>query len=86
MFTAQKILERRGLPSAEEKGAMFRVAQEKLLESGYLQIGLDHFVLSSAMSFIRRLSVTNCIAISKDTVRDVLQGKCMPLVSLLLLS
>lgn len=47
MFTAQKILERRGLPSAEEKGAMFRVAQEKLLESGYLQIGLDHFVLSS---------------------------------------
>ncbi|MDO5017512.1 MAG: oxygen-independent coproporphyrinogen III oxidase [Porphyromonas sp.] len=45
MFPAQKLLEKIGLPTPEEKEEMYRRARRSLLESGYLQIGLDHFVL-----------------------------------------
>lgn len=47
MFPQQKILEKRGLPSQEEKDEMYRRAQTLLLANGYEQIGLDHFVLPS---------------------------------------
>lgn len=47
VFPTQMMLEKRGLPSPEEKGEMFRAAQELLHKNGYLQIGLDHFVLPS---------------------------------------
>lgn len=42
---AQKILETRGLPSADKKLAMFEAGFKLLTESGYNAIGLDHFAL-----------------------------------------
>lgn len=45
MFPAQKLLENRGLPTAKTKAEMYDRARRLLLDSGYLQIGLDHFVL-----------------------------------------
>lgn len=47
MFPSQKILEQRGLPSSETKEEMYQHARKLLLDNGYLQIGLDHFVLPS---------------------------------------
>ncbi|MDO5036447.1 MAG: oxygen-independent coproporphyrinogen III oxidase [Porphyromonas sp.] len=41
----QKTLERRGLPSVEEKEQMYNAASQLLTDAGYRQIGLDHFVL-----------------------------------------
>ncbi|HOW41978.1 MAG TPA: oxygen-independent coproporphyrinogen III oxidase [Bacteroidales bacterium] len=43
----QLILEKRGLPTAEDKTEMFLAACDLLAEKGYKQIGLDHFVLPS---------------------------------------
>jgi oxygen-independent coproporphyrinogen-3 oxidase len=43
----QLILEKRGLPTAEEKTNMFLAAYDILKKSGYEPIGLDHFVLPS---------------------------------------
>ncbi|MFU8806808.1 MAG: oxygen-independent coproporphyrinogen III oxidase, partial [Bradymonadaceae bacterium] len=40
---AQKILERKDLPSAEVKLALQKLTIEKLTESGYLYIGMDHY-------------------------------------------
>jgi oxygen-independent coproporphyrinogen-3 oxidase len=40
---SQKILEARGLPSAEKKLAMFEVGFQLLTQNGYKAIGLDHF-------------------------------------------
>ncbi len=40
---AQKILETKGLPSAEEKLAMFETGFRLLTQNGYDAIGLDHF-------------------------------------------
>ncbi len=41
----QQILEKRGLPSAEEKMDMFLASYALLQQSGYQPIGLDHYVL-----------------------------------------
>lgn len=41
----QRILERKGLPSAEEKMDMFLRSRALLTQAGYLPIGLDHYVL-----------------------------------------
>jgi oxygen-independent coproporphyrinogen III oxidase len=41
--SAQKILEEAGLPSPQEKLAMFEIAYELLLASGYEAIGMDHY-------------------------------------------
>lgn len=41
----QKILEKRGLPSADEKMDMFLASGEVLQDAGYQPIGLDHYVL-----------------------------------------
>ncbi len=43
----QAILEKRGLPGAGEKTAMFLSAHEIMKQAGYQPIGLDHFVLPS---------------------------------------
>jgi oxygen-independent coproporphyrinogen-3 oxidase len=40
---AQKILEKKGLPSAEEKLEMFETGYRLLTQNGYDAIGLDHF-------------------------------------------
>jgi oxygen-independent coproporphyrinogen-3 oxidase len=40
----QSILEKTGLPTAENKSRMYENARNTLLQSGYRAIGLDHFV------------------------------------------
>lgn len=40
----QEILEKRGLPSNDEKTRMYELASQQLIESGYKAVGLDHFV------------------------------------------
>lgn len=44
IFPRQKILEEKGLPTEQVKNSLYSEAQKLLLESGYKQIGLDHFV------------------------------------------
>jgi len=44
---AQKILEKRGLPEATEKLAMFKAAFNILTQNGYTAIGLDHYAKSN---------------------------------------
>ncbi len=41
----QKNLEKTGLPSVENKSAMYGTAKRMMTEAGYKTIGLDHFVL-----------------------------------------
>jgi oxygen-independent coproporphyrinogen-3 oxidase len=41
----QEILAKKGLPEAEEKMDMFLVSREILKNSGYVPVGLDHYVL-----------------------------------------
>ena len=45
IFPRQQILDRIGLPSMEERSAMYEAASEVLTQAGYMRIGLDHFVL-----------------------------------------
>ncbi len=40
---AQKIVERFGLPTAEEKRKLYEIGKKYLLENGYIEIGMDHF-------------------------------------------
>lgn len=44
---AQKLLEKDGLPSAEEKMKIAEIAREMLVDAGYIEIGMDHFALKS---------------------------------------
>ena len=44
LFPRQKLLERKGLPSQEDKNNLYHAARELLLDGGYRQIGLDHFI------------------------------------------
>lgn len=41
----QQILEKKGLPSSDEKMDMYLSAYDLLKDSGYMPVGLDHFVL-----------------------------------------
>lgn len=41
----QLVLEKAGLPTNEEKARMFLKAEQRLIEAGYVRIGMDHFVL-----------------------------------------
>lgn len=41
----QEVLEKKNLPSSEEKMKMFLAARDLLLSSGYVPVGLDHYVL-----------------------------------------
>ena len=43
--SAQTILEKAGLPDAQEKNKMYETAKSILIEAGYKTVGLDHFVL-----------------------------------------
>ena len=43
VMKAQKALEKAGLPTADEKMAMLLSSQEKLIDSGYVAIGMDHY-------------------------------------------
>jgi oxygen-independent coproporphyrinogen-3 oxidase len=47
MKPAQKLLERDGLPNAEEKMQIAEVARELLINAGYEEIGMDHFALKT---------------------------------------
>jgi len=63
---AQKILEKRhGLPSADEKLALFLRAASMLQDAGYVHIGMDHFALPDDS-----LSV----ALAEGTLRRNFQG------------
>lgn len=63
----QLILERAGLPAAEEKQAMYTRAEEILHGAGYRSIGMDHFVLPSD-----ELS----LALDEGRLRRNFQGYC----------
>jgi len=45
MKTHQRILEKKGLPNAEEKMEMFLTAYKLMKDGGYIPIGLDHYAL-----------------------------------------
>jgi len=45
MRPAQKLLERVGLPSAEQKIELFHMSIDQLTACGYVYIGMDHFAL-----------------------------------------
>ena len=45
LFPRQRVLDRIGLPSMQEKNEMYKMASEVLIQAGYQSIGLDHFVL-----------------------------------------
>jgi len=45
LFPRQRILDRIGLPSMEEKSTMYEAASEVMTQAGYQRVGLDHFVL-----------------------------------------
>lgn len=45
VFKRQQILEKHGLPAAEDKKKMYELAANLLHQAGYKSIGLDHFVL-----------------------------------------
>ncbi len=64
---AQKILEFRGLPQANEKLAMFEAAYKILTQSGYKPIGLDHYAKAD--------DELN-IALEKRTLHRNFQGYC----------
>lgn len=44
-FKAQRLIKPEDLPSAEERLQIFLMATRRLLEAGYVYIGLDHFAL-----------------------------------------
>lgn len=64
---AQKILEKRGLPEATEKLAMFEAAFNILTQNGYRSIGLDHYAKATD-----ELS----IALENRTLHRNFQGYC----------
>lgn len=58
IFPRQKILEERGLPTETLKNDLYNVAQTLLLEGGYKQIGLDHFVKENDELYIASQSAS----------------------------
>ena len=54
VFKRQQILEKLGLPKAEEKNEMFQRAATVMERAGYYQLGLDHFVLPEDELYIAR--------------------------------
>jgi len=63
----QLILEKRGLPSTDEKTKMFLSAYDLLKKSGYEPVGLDHFVLPSDDLYT---------ALKEGTLHRNFQGYC----------
>ncbi|MFW5830649.1 MAG: oxygen-independent coproporphyrinogen III oxidase [Prolixibacteraceae bacterium] len=64
---AQKILEKKGLPEADEKLAMFEAGYNILTDAGYKPIGLDHFA---------RQEDELSIALENKTLHRNFQGYC----------
>lgn len=52
---AQKIVERHGLPSAEEKNTLYNTAKKFLESSEYVEIGMDHFAKKEDKLYIAYL-------------------------------
>lgn len=67
LFPRQKLLERIGLPAGELKSALYHAAQQLLLEGGYRQIGLDHYVKEEDELYR---------ALSSGTLHRNFQGYC----------
>ena len=63
----QKILEEKGLPTADEKMDMFMVAYDLLTEAGYISIGLDHYALPQDEL---------CVALEQHQLHRNFQGYC----------
>lgn len=66
-FPRQKILEKVGLPSGDEKSRMFEAARKILCEADYQPIGLDHFV---------RKDDELCTALQNGQLHRNFQGYC----------
>ena len=63
----QKLLERHPLPGAAERYELFATAQQRIIDAGFIQVGLDHFAAPSdelAQAALR------------DTVNRNFQGYC----------
>ena len=58
IFPRQKLLERKGLPPEELKNNLYHAARKLLLEGGYRQIGLDHFIREEDELFTAFLTKT----------------------------
>ncbi len=67
LFPRQKLLERKGLPSEELKNNLYHAAQQLLLQGGYRQIGLDHYVKEEDELYR---------ALSSGTLHRNFQGYC----------
>ncbi|TLX76605.1 oxygen-independent coproporphyrinogen III oxidase [Labilibacter sediminis] len=63
----QKILDKKGLPSADEKMSMFLAAYDLLKKAGYISIGLDHYALPEDEL---------CVAQSNHQLHRNFQGYC----------
>ncbi len=63
----QKILEEKGLPTADEKMDMFMAAYDLLTEAGYISIGLDHYALPQDEL---------CVALKDHQLHRNFQGYC----------
>lgn len=63
----QKILDEKGLPSADDKLEMFLAAYDMLLKAGYISIGLDHYALPEDEL---------CQALDKHQLHRNFQGYC----------
>ncbi|WP_430932799.1 oxygen-independent coproporphyrinogen III oxidase [Saccharicrinis sp. 156] len=63
----QKILDEKGLPSADDKLDMFLAAYAMLLKAGYISIGLDHYALPEDEL---------CQALEKHQLHRNFQGYC----------
>ncbi|MCW3785455.1 oxygen-independent coproporphyrinogen III oxidase [Plebeiibacterium sediminum] len=63
----QKILEEKGLPTADEKMDMFMAAYDLLTTAGYISIGLDHYALPQDEL---------CVALEQHQLHRNFQGYC----------
>ena len=63
----QKVLDEKGLPSADDKLDMFLAAYDMLLKAGYVSIGLDHYALPEDEL---------CQALEKHQLHRNFQGYC----------
>ncbi len=73
ILASQKLLEESDMPKADEKFAMFQLAQQMFFDSGYEQIGMDHFVLPDdelAQAMRRGKLKRNFMGYTVDAARD----------------
>lgn len=67
IYPQQKILEKAGLPSVDEKKEMYDRAASLMTSAGYVQVGLDHFVLPDDPL---------ALALKQHTLHRNFQGYC----------